>query len=148
MSWRALRTLNLRLHIIDGVGRLHLEGDRLTREGFHENLHSDLNNPVCGLSLQPSWQLCVVRERKPSAAKLTMVEMLKWAAKARTWTLYFSVDYVALSWRALRQIEPVRCDHDNHWLFPICVAVAKSPINNRRLLLVVIRPSLHDFQPS
>jgi hypothetical protein len=69
----AVRTLNLGLHIVDGVGRLHLEGDSLTREGFHENLHSDLNNPMCRLSLQPSWQLCVVGECEKSAAKFTVV---------------------------------------------------------------------------
>lgn len=35
----ALLVLDLRLHILDGVGSLHLEGDGLTREGLHENLH-------------------------------------------------------------------------------------------------------------
>jgi hypothetical protein len=33
------RTLDLGLDIVDGVGRLHLEGDSLTREGFDEDLH-------------------------------------------------------------------------------------------------------------
>ena len=28
--------------IIDGIGRLHLKGDSLTREGFDEDLHLDL----------------------------------------------------------------------------------------------------------
>lgn len=34
-----LLILNLGLDIIDGVGRLHLEGDRLPREGLDEDLH-------------------------------------------------------------------------------------------------------------
>jgi hypothetical protein len=33
------RTLDLGLHIVDGVRRLHLKGDSLTREGLDENLH-------------------------------------------------------------------------------------------------------------
>ena len=32
-------TLDLGLDIVDGVGRLHLEGDGLTRKGFDEDLH-------------------------------------------------------------------------------------------------------------
>jgi len=35
-------TLNLGLHIVDGVRRLHLKGDGLTREGLDENLHGGL----------------------------------------------------------------------------------------------------------
>jgi hypothetical protein len=31
--------LNLALDIVDGVGRLDLEGDGLTREGLDEDLH-------------------------------------------------------------------------------------------------------------
>jgi hypothetical protein len=34
-----LLVLDLLLHILDGVGRLHLEGDRLAREGLHKDLH-------------------------------------------------------------------------------------------------------------
>lgn len=34
-------TLNLGLHIVDGVRRLHLEGDSLTRKGLDEDLHFD-----------------------------------------------------------------------------------------------------------
>jgi len=33
--------LDLGLDIVDGVGRLHLKGDRLPREGLDENLHLD-----------------------------------------------------------------------------------------------------------
>ena len=33
-----LLVLDLLLHIVDGVRRLHLKGDSLTREGFDENL--------------------------------------------------------------------------------------------------------------
>ena len=36
------RTLNLRLDIVDSVGRLNLEGDSFTREGFDKNLHDGL----------------------------------------------------------------------------------------------------------
>jgi len=32
--------LDLRLHIIDRVRRLDLEGDRLTREGLNKDLHT------------------------------------------------------------------------------------------------------------
>lgn len=35
----SLLILNLGLHILDGVGRLDLEGDGLAREGLHEDLH-------------------------------------------------------------------------------------------------------------
>jgi len=35
-----LLVLNLRLYVVDGVGRLNLESDRLTREGLDEDLHS------------------------------------------------------------------------------------------------------------
>ena len=34
----ALLVLNLGLHRLDGIGRLDLKGDRLAREGLHENL--------------------------------------------------------------------------------------------------------------
>jgi hypothetical protein len=146
--WRALRTLNLRFDIVDGVGRLHLEGDSLPREGFHKNLHSDLNKPMCGLSLQPSWQLCCWKEKKVGGEfdDGRNIEMSTWAAKPRIWIIYFPVGWVALTWRALRHIEPVRSDHDCHWLFPICVAVANRLINNERLFPVEIRSRrLHDF---
>lgn len=36
------QTLDFGLDIIDGVGRLHLKGDSLAREGLDENLHGDL----------------------------------------------------------------------------------------------------------
>jgi hypothetical protein len=53
MSMRqGARTLNLCLDIIDGVGRLHLKGDCLAREGLHENLHGDLGK-VSHYSHQP-----------------------------------------------------------------------------------------------
>ena len=35
----SLLILNLRLHIFDSVGRLNFQGNCLTREGFHEDLH-------------------------------------------------------------------------------------------------------------
>jgi len=38
----ALLVLDLGLDIVDGVGRLHLEGDSLAREGLHEDLHDCL----------------------------------------------------------------------------------------------------------
>ncbi len=37
-------TLNLRLDIVDGVGRFDLEGDGLTREGLDEDLHDGLQS--------------------------------------------------------------------------------------------------------
>merc|ERR1719198_2621381 len=36
----ALLVLDLLLHVVDRVRRLDVEGDRLTREGLHENLHA------------------------------------------------------------------------------------------------------------
>ncbi|KAF7829342.1 hypothetical protein G2W53_020506 [Senna tora] len=44
----ALLVLDLGLDIVDGVGRLNLEGYRLPREGFHEDLHA------CNTQLSPS----------------------------------------------------------------------------------------------
>ena len=42
-----MRTLDLGLDIVNGVGRLHLEGDSLARKGLHENLHDgDLDSGV------------------------------------------------------------------------------------------------------
>jgi len=38
----ALLVLDLGLDIVDGVGRLHLKGDSLAREGLHEDLHDCL----------------------------------------------------------------------------------------------------------
>merc|ERR1712000_487259 len=37
----ALLVLDLGLDIVDGVGRLHLEGDGLARQGLHEDPHLD-----------------------------------------------------------------------------------------------------------
>ena len=36
----ALLIMNLRLHAIDAVARLHLKGDSLASQSLHENLHS------------------------------------------------------------------------------------------------------------
>ena len=47
----SLLVLNLRLDVIDGVGRLHLEGDGLAGESLHEDLHSY----SIGLSDTKSW---------------------------------------------------------------------------------------------
>lgn len=45
--WRRWsHTLNLGLHIVDGIGRLHLKGDSLTREGFDEDLHGGLEETI------------------------------------------------------------------------------------------------------
>jgi len=35
----AFLVLDLGLHIFDGVGRLHFQGDRLASQGFHKDLH-------------------------------------------------------------------------------------------------------------
>merc|ERR1719507_124787 len=44
----SLLVLDLRLHILDGVRRLHLEGDGLARESLHEDLHgADLPDFSC-----------------------------------------------------------------------------------------------------
>jgi len=56
-----LLVLNLRFHIIDGIGRLNLEGDSLASEGLDEDLHSTTeteNQMEGGLLLN-----VVVRER-------------------------------------------------------------------------------------
>ena len=52
-----LFVLDLRLDVVDGVRRLNLKGDRLTREGLHKDLHTttetkdyrDVNNNVTDL---------------------------------------------------------------------------------------------------
>ena len=36
----SLLVLDLGLHILDGVGGLHLQGDGLTRQGLHKDLHT------------------------------------------------------------------------------------------------------------
>ena len=38
----AFLVLDFGFDIVDGVGRLHLEGDSLAREGLHEDLHDCL----------------------------------------------------------------------------------------------------------
>ena len=56
----ALLVLDLGLHIVDRVGRLHLEGDGLAREGLDEDLHDclrkkkDIRKTVCGISYYSS----------------------------------------------------------------------------------------------
>jgi len=41
LIWRdSLLVLNLSLHIVDGIRWLNIKGDRLTREGLYENLHT------------------------------------------------------------------------------------------------------------
>ena len=42
VRWNSLLVLDLGLDIVDGVGRLNLEGDGLTREGLNEDLHDCL----------------------------------------------------------------------------------------------------------
>ena len=39
VRWDALLVLNLGFDILDRVGWLHVERNRLTREGFHKDLH-------------------------------------------------------------------------------------------------------------
>ena len=39
VRWDAFLVLDLGLDVVDGVGRLHLEGDGLAREGLDEDLH-------------------------------------------------------------------------------------------------------------
>jgi hypothetical protein len=48
---RSGRTLNLGLHIVDGVRRLHLKGDSLAREGLHEDLHGGLGIAISKVQL-------------------------------------------------------------------------------------------------
>ena len=36
VRWNSFLVLNLALDIVDGVGRLHLEGDSLARQGLNE----------------------------------------------------------------------------------------------------------------
>jgi len=51
------QTLDLGLHIVDGVRRLNLEGDRLTREGLDENLQASLVGVIfpCYGDSEPAW---------------------------------------------------------------------------------------------
>ena len=59
----AFLVLDLGLDVFDGVGRLDIEGDGLTREGLHENLH------VGSVSLSSSLER-EVRPRKTLKNKL------------------------------------------------------------------------------
>ena len=38
----SLLVLDFLLHVVDGVGRLHIEGNGLTREGLYEDLHIEI----------------------------------------------------------------------------------------------------------
>jgi hypothetical protein len=80
----AVRTLDLGLYIVDGVGRLHLKGDSLARtasvlvlnelllcargilQGLHEDLHGGLSNRVVIAFLSVMQKGC---EKKKSAGK-------------------------------------------------------------------------------
>jgi hypothetical protein len=44
----ALLVLDLGLDVVNGVGRLHLEGDGLAGEGLNEDLHLQKNNQTAG----------------------------------------------------------------------------------------------------
>ena len=49
------QTLDLGLDIVDSIGRFHLEGDRLTRQGFDEDLHDeDLNQEESAFTAKES----------------------------------------------------------------------------------------------
>ena len=47
-EWKSsgIRTLDLGLDIVNGIRRLHLKGDSLTRKGLDENLHGGLEADV------------------------------------------------------------------------------------------------------
>jgi len=42
LCWYSTHTLDLRFYIVDGVRRLNLKGNRLSREGLYEDLHDSL----------------------------------------------------------------------------------------------------------
>ena len=44
----SLLVLNLRLHVVDGIRRLHFQRDRLAGESLHENLHATTETKDCG----------------------------------------------------------------------------------------------------
>jgi hypothetical protein len=64
--------LDLRLHIVDGVRRLHLKGDSLTREGLDEDLHFDE-----GLEEASASFAFLQLEKKKEAAEDRELMMLK-----------------------------------------------------------------------
>merc|ERR1719219_2082173 len=39
VGWDSLLVLDLSLHILDGITRLHLQGDGLPGQSFHKDLH-------------------------------------------------------------------------------------------------------------
>jgi hypothetical protein len=53
----AVLVLQLLLHVLNGVGGLHLKGDGLVSEGFHEDLHDRV---VC-LCVQCCWYVFLHR---------------------------------------------------------------------------------------
>lgn len=58
---RVARTLDLGLDVVNGVRRLHLEGDSLPRQGFDEDLHLDegLERSLVGMfNFETVWTIC------------------------------------------------------------------------------------------
>merc|ERR1712091_493914 len=62
-----LLILDLRLHVVDGVRSLHVEGDRLTREGLHKDLHT---TPEAQHQVQRGLLLDVVVRERPAVLEL------------------------------------------------------------------------------
>ena len=52
LAVRLRLTLNFGLDIVNGIRRLHLEGDSLTREGLDEDLHDEDLDKAVFLNLQ------------------------------------------------------------------------------------------------
>jgi hypothetical protein len=67
VGWDALLVLDFRLDIVDGIGRLHLKGDRLAREGLDEAGFVSLEFgifAVCSRRKPQGAYICIVpRER-------------------------------------------------------------------------------------
>lgn len=73
VGWDALLVLDFRLDIVDGIGRLHLKGDRLAREGLDEAVF---------VSLKFEFSLCVA---EGSFRELTFASCLENVFSSLAW---------------------------------------------------------------
>merc|ERR1719492_710684 len=72
LRWDSLFVLNLSLHILNGVIRLNIEGNRLSGQGFDENLHRTTSQSKH--QMQSGLFLDIVIRQSPSILQLLSSE--------------------------------------------------------------------------
>ena len=102
----ALLVLDLRLHVVNRVGRLDLEGDGLAGEGLHENLHDYLFLRI-GKCVR-GW---VVRAGEDRALECR-----------RSLSHTFRVSLIEVTWRSLVQVHT--CTGGNRSAVRLCLGGA------------------------